>query len=328
MAAVERLVEHRRQVGPDLGAFAEADGLDQQIAQRLALELELAEHVEYLAAQGLASLLELFQQPAINIALAGLFGHQVPQMAHLGLADAVNAAEALLDAVGIPRQVVVHHQVGALKVDAFTGGVRGEQHLHFGVVLERFLHLQSVFAADAAVNDDHGLLAPEQRGDAAHQVVERVAVLGEDDELLVRRRRGALDLARAIRCVRFSHAVGDRAGGEDFAEEACQLTPLGVGAAAANTEGECLQALQRLDLGPQLGDAASRRCLVENFFLGGFDLVVRRVFEVLDILGIEHGRNGRHDGRGLPAALQHFELAQPALQPLASATQRLIDRFG
>jgi hypothetical protein len=159
----------------------------------LALELELAEHVEDLAAQRLARLFELFQQLAVDVALAGLVGHQVPQVADLGLADAVDAAEALLEPVGVPRQVVVDHQVRALQVDALAGGVGGQQHLHLGVVLEGFLHLQALFAADAAVDDDHGLLAAEQRGDALFEVVERVAVLGEDDQLLVRRRLGRRD---------------------------------------------------------------------------------------------------------------------------------------
>ena len=57
-------------------------------------------------------------------------------MTHLGLANAVDAAEALFEAVRIPRQIIVHHQMGALKVYALAGGVRREQHLHFGIVFE------------------------------------------------------------------------------------------------------------------------------------------------------------------------------------------------
>jgi hypothetical protein len=149
---------------------------------------ELAKHIEDLTAQRLPRLFELFQQLAIDVALARFFGHQVPEVADLGLADAVDAAEALLQPVRVPRQVVVDHQVRALQVDALAGGVGGQQHLHFGVVLEGLLHLQALFAADAAVDDDHGFLAAEQRGDALLQIVEGVAVLGEDDQLLVRRR--------------------------------------------------------------------------------------------------------------------------------------------
>ena len=63
-------------------------------------------------------------------------------MTNLGLSDAVDTAETLLDPVRVPRQVVVHHQVGTLQVDALACGVRGDEHLHFGIVLEGLLHLQ------------------------------------------------------------------------------------------------------------------------------------------------------------------------------------------
>ena len=118
-------------------------------------------------------------------------------MAYLGLADAMDAAEALLQAVRIPRQVVVHHQVRALEIDAFAGGVGGQQHLHLGVVPERLLRLHPLFAAHAAVDHDDRLFAAEQGRDAAFQVIQRVAVLGEDDELLVWRRRGRSESAPA-----------------------------------------------------------------------------------------------------------------------------------
>ena len=158
LAAVERVLDDRGQAGAHLGLVAVADRLDQQVAQRPPLELELAEHVEDLAAERLARLLQLLQQRAVDVALAGLLGDQVPEVADLGLADAVDAAEALLEAVGVPRQVVVDHQVGALEVDALAGGVGGEQHLHLGVVLERLLRLQPLLAAHAAVDHDHRLL--------------------------------------------------------------------------------------------------------------------------------------------------------------------------
>ena len=161
LAAVEGVLHALWSAGRAPRLFAVADGLDQQIAQRFALELELAKDIEHLAAQRLARLLQLFQQLPIDIALAGLLGHQVPEMADFGLADAVDAAKALFDAVGVPRQVVVHHQVRALEVDAFAGGVGGEQHLDFGVVPERFLRLHPLFAAHAAMDHDDGLVAAQ-----------------------------------------------------------------------------------------------------------------------------------------------------------------------
>ena len=89
----------------------------------------VAEHVEDLAAVGLALLFDLQQQPREDLALAGVVGDEVPQAADLALADAVDSAEALLDPVRVPRQVVVDHQVRGLEVQALPGGVGGEQNL-------------------------------------------------------------------------------------------------------------------------------------------------------------------------------------------------------
>jgi hypothetical protein len=51
------------------------------------------------------------------------------------------------------------------------------------VVAEQLLHLAALFALDAAVDHDHGLFAADQAANLDGQVVQRVAVLGEDDEL-------------------------------------------------------------------------------------------------------------------------------------------------
>jgi hypothetical protein len=77
------------------------------------------------AAQRLALDFQLLEQALENVALARFGSHHVPQVADLGLADTVDAAEALLQAVRVPRQVVVDHQVGVLQVHAFAGRVGG-----------------------------------------------------------------------------------------------------------------------------------------------------------------------------------------------------------
>src|SRR5208282_2659735 len=59
--AVEREIEHHLQAGPHFGLIAVPDRLDEQLAQGSPLELKLAEHVENLAAERLARLLELVQ---------------------------------------------------------------------------------------------------------------------------------------------------------------------------------------------------------------------------------------------------------------------------
>src|SRR5260221_535933 len=78
-----------------LGPVAITDRVDQQVSEGVSLE-QLAEHVIDFAAQRSPRFLELLEEPAIHLAFAGVGGAQVPEMANLGLADAMNAAEALL----------------------------------------------------------------------------------------------------------------------------------------------------------------------------------------------------------------------------------------
>ena len=54
-------------------------------------------------------LFKLLEKPLEDLSLTGVLGDQVPEMAHIRLADAVDTSEALLDSIGIPREVVVHH---------------------------------------------------------------------------------------------------------------------------------------------------------------------------------------------------------------------------
>ncbi len=108
---------------------------------------------------------ELLEQAVIDLALAGLLGDEVPEMADLRLADAVDAPEALFEAVGVPRQVVVDHEVGVLEVHAFAGGVGGDQHADFGVGAEQRLALAAFVAVRAAVDGDDGVGRAEHAGD-------------------------------------------------------------------------------------------------------------------------------------------------------------------
>ena len=85
------------------------------------------------------SICELLEQAVVDVALAGLLGDEVPEVADLGLADAVDAAEPLFEAVRVPRQVVVDHQVGVLEVHALAGGVGGDEHADVGVGAEQRL---------------------------------------------------------------------------------------------------------------------------------------------------------------------------------------------
>jgi hypothetical protein len=112
-------------------------------------------------------------------------------MAHLSLANTVDAAKTLLNPVRISRKMIINHQMGALKIDALAGGVRGDQHLHIWIVLERLLRLHAFLAAHAAVDNYHSFFAAKQSSDTHLQVAQRVAMLREDDKLLPGRRLNA-----------------------------------------------------------------------------------------------------------------------------------------
>ena len=73
----------------------------------------------------LSFLLDLFEQALIHVAFACLLGQQVPEMADFGLADAVDAPEPLFQAIWIPGQVVVDHQMRPLQVDSFASRIGG-----------------------------------------------------------------------------------------------------------------------------------------------------------------------------------------------------------
>ena len=83
-------------------------------------------------------------------------------MADLGLANAVNSAKPLLDAIGIPGEIIVHHQVSTLKIDTFASGVGCKKHLHVWVMPEGFLRLHPFLAAHAAVDRDDRLRTSQQ----------------------------------------------------------------------------------------------------------------------------------------------------------------------
>src|SRR3546814_1386432 len=73
-------------------------------------------------------------------------------MADFGLADPVDTAETLFDLVGIPGQVVVDHEVAALKVHTFAGCVVCNQHQHVAVLHEPLDDLAPLFPRHAAMD--------------------------------------------------------------------------------------------------------------------------------------------------------------------------------
>ena len=149
---IDRAIDLSEQLGLRLRPVAVADRIDQEVAQRLALE-QFAEHVVDLAAKRLARLLQLLQQAAIDLALARVGGAEVPKVADLGLADAMDAAEPLLQPVRVPGQVVVDHEMrAALKIDALAGGIIGDHDAHDRIAVEGGDGGAAGLTGDAAVD--------------------------------------------------------------------------------------------------------------------------------------------------------------------------------
>ena len=105
------------------------------------------------------------------------------------------APEALFEPTRVPWQVVVHHQMGALKIDTFLQPHPLQpESLPRDLACETFLGFASFLAPHPAVNlndSPHG--GPSSEPILSDQIVKRVAVLCKNDELygdgLPRRRR-------------------------------------------------------------------------------------------------------------------------------------------
>ena len=198
------------------------------------------------------------------------------------LADAMDAAEPLFQARRVPRQVVVDHQPAELKVDAFAGRLGRDANLLLGA--EFLLGALALVRIHAAVNLAGGVTPFCQM---FAEVVQRVAVLGEDEQLARGRRLSSLNSARARHALR-----------------AASLESLAVIAHAAGL-GE--QFLQRGDFGPQL----------IQFTRGGElvgELVAFGVVEVvLVLLGVGQAALQLGQPAGALRGRQVFQLVQEVL---------------
>ena len=112
-------------------------------------------------------------------------------MADFGLADAVDAAEALFNPIRIPGQIVVDHKMrAALKVHTFAGGIVRDHDANDRIGIERCDSGAACLAGNAAMNHDHGCRLANPRCNLLLQIFERVLRLGEDDDLASQSRRG------------------------------------------------------------------------------------------------------------------------------------------
>src|SRR5205823_14509206 len=109
---------------------------------------------------------------------AAVGADQVKRMDRPPLADAIDAADPLLETARIPRKLEVHHQAAAVvEVEAFGGRIGRQQDRvrRRGEAGERG---RSFLAAEAAVQDER------RPRDRTADVRERVAILREDDRTL------------------------------------------------------------------------------------------------------------------------------------------------
>ena len=97
----------------------------------------------------------------------------------------MNTAKSLLDPIRIPRQIVVDHQIGVLKVDPFARCVRRDQEADRRIVSEFILDLQPFLAVYSAMDTADTVRLSCQSADFLLQVKERVLMLCEDNELLI-----------------------------------------------------------------------------------------------------------------------------------------------
>src|SRR5437868_646743 len=96
-------------------------------------------------------------------------------MANFGLADSMNAAEALFEPVRIPRQIIIDHEMcPPLKVHTFAGGVVRDHHANHWIRIERSDGRASGFASNAAMKHNNRCRLPDPRRNLLLQIFKSV----------------------------------------------------------------------------------------------------------------------------------------------------------
>jgi hypothetical protein len=210
-------------------------------------------------------------------------------------------------AVRVPRQVVVHHQIGDLEVDALTRRVSGHQDLNRRVDPEAVLDVPPIMALHAAVDRDDRFGTSQLGGDPVSDVGQGVLVLGEHDEL-----------------------AGSIPGPELVGtQQVAQLGPLGVGSRRPHLVCQTDELAQLDQLCFQLLRRRRSSGRVDHRVFEGFEFLVVVVVEVkvLEIGDLHAFRE--IDDRHRPAARrQPSHILCLFREPLQTAAQRVIDRRG
>ena len=302
---IDRTVHRPEQALPHCCPVTVADGFHEEFPQGPRLE-QFAEHIVDLAAEGFPRGFQFFEQALVNRAFAGFRRYQVPQVADFGLADSVDAAETLLKPVGIPRQVVIDHEIrAALEVHAFAGRIVGQQEPDRRIVVECGDDCAPPVAGDTAVDHRDAFRLAGAVADSAGEIFEGVPGFGEDN-----------DLAPDV----FGGVVDQR-----VVENAVELPPLCVLARMAKLSRHALKPLEFGDFSLELGDGLRRGGPVEQLFLAGFDFFAGGLVE---IILVENGAEIRFNfrGAGTIALVAQFFLFQPAFEPGESALEGFMDR--
>jgi hypothetical protein len=173
-------------VGGFLGTAG--DGLFHVLADGDAGKDAANDVVHLVGAEFLADFLHFVEEGLEDFAFAGLGRDKVKNDNRVVLLEiAMDAAHALLEAGGVPRDVIVDHDPAELEIDALAGGVGGDEKAGaafaggFAEVLDLFFALGIVHPA-VNLRDLAGIAHALK---AAHKEGEGVPVLGEDDEFLV-----------------------------------------------------------------------------------------------------------------------------------------------
>ena len=239
----------------DIRAVVVNDGVEEELLEALLLK-DLAKDVEDAPLESRADRFQLGKEAVVDLALSGLLGDEIPQVANLLLADAMNAAEALLQAIRIPWEVVVHHEVRVLKVHAFASGICGNKDANLGIGTEESLPLAALVTLGAAMDGGDRAWGAKHTAHLLFQIVQSIPVLGEDDEL-----------AEPASCVPHAGVVLENLG---------EFIPLSIQAGRDNLTGLLLQFFENENLGFQLSLGLRSRGVVDEF-----------LFEFLLLLGSE-----------------------------------------
>ena len=116
------------------------------------------------------------------------------------LAVAMDAAHPLLQPRRIPGDVVVHHQPAELQVDPLAGGVGRHQvaGAAFRDGAAKELDLPVALPIGQAAVNERNATGEAEAFQPAHQELRGVAMLGEDDQLLVPEARIAEHLPQRV----------------------------------------------------------------------------------------------------------------------------------